>query len=133
MLPCEIVEAGNDFENAEYGLNQKYIANDFDIAAGATMEIETVIPTIVNNIEVADIFIYEDDNGQPGALITSFQDVEPISQTQVSDYFNMPWYEVELELPTSLTLEGGAGGSKYWLGLFVTMGSDCAPCIWFTG
>ncbi|SDX30347.1 hypothetical protein SAMN05216556_1241, partial [Aequorivita viscosa] len=63
---CTIDEDGNNFENAEFGLDLKYIANDFDIAEGTSMEIEKIIPTIVNNIGVADIFIYEDDNGQPG-------------------------------------------------------------------
>ncbi|SDX56068.1 hypothetical protein SAMN05216556_1473, partial [Aequorivita viscosa] len=123
---CEIIEEGNNFENAEIGLNSKYIANDFDIEEGTIMELNKIIPTIVNNIGVADIFIYEDNNGQPGTLITSFQDVVPTSQTQVSSNFSLPWYEVELELPTAVTLEGLPGGSKYWIGLFVTAGSDGA-------
>ncbi|SHJ78599.1 hypothetical protein, partial [Aequorivita viscosa] len=120
---CTIDEDGNNFENAEFGLDLKYIANDFDIAEGTSMEIEKIIPTIVNNIGVADIFIYEDDNGQPGNLITSFDDVTPTSQTLVSNNFNLPWYEVELDLPTSITLEGLTGGSKYWIGLTTTVGS----------
>ncbi|WP_339700571.1 GEVED domain-containing protein [uncultured Marixanthomonas sp.] len=122
--PCEIVEEGNNFENAELGLNDKYMANDFDIAEGASIEISKIIPNIVYNIDVADIFIYEDNNGKPGNLITSFDDVVPTSQTIVSNNFNYPWYEVELDLPTTVTLEGAAGGSKFWLGLFVTMGTD---------
>ena len=128
--PCEIVEAGNDFENAEFGLHTKYIANDFDIAEGETMTIEKIIPTIVNNIDTATIFIYEDNNGQPGNVITSFTEVAPISQTQVSSNFNLPWYEVELELPSPVTLEGLSGGSKYWLGLIVAYGTDAASNFW---
>jgi hypothetical protein len=121
---CNISYSSNNFENAELGLNIKYIANDFDVAAGVTLEIEKFIPTIVNNITTANIFIYEDNNGQPGQLITSFEDVVPNSQTQVSSNFNLPWYEVELELPEVVSLEGGADGTKYWVGLFVTMGTD---------
>ncbi|SHK08757.1 GEVED domain-containing protein, partial [Aequorivita viscosa] len=60
---------------------------------------------------------------QPGNLITSFDDVTPTSQTLVSNNFNLPWYEVVLDLPTSITLEGLTGGSKYWIGLTTTVGS----------
>src|SRR5690606_178971 len=66
------------------------------------------------------------NNGSPGTLITSFSNVVPISQTQVSSNFSLPWYEVELELPTSVTLEGGEDGTKYWVGIITTMGTDGA-------
>src|SRR5690606_9726526 len=55
-----------------------------------------------------------------------FDDVTPLSQTQVSSNFNLPWYKVELELPSAVTLEGGADGTKYWVGLFVTQGASGA-------
>ncbi|WP_347374081.1 GEVED domain-containing protein [Aequorivita sp. Q41] len=129
-LPCEIVETGNNFENAEFGLHVKHIANDFDIAEGSSIQIEKIIPTIVNNIGAADIFIYEDNNGQPGNIITSFAGVVPTSQTQVSTNFNLPWYEVELDFPSPVTLEGLPGGSKYWLGLYVYFGTDATSNFW---
>ncbi len=129
-LPCEITEIGNDFENAEFGLHLKHVANDFDIAEGSTMSIDKIIPTIVNNIGTADIIFYEDNNGQPGTVITSFAGVVPTSQTQVSSNFNLPWYEVELDLPSTVTLEGLPGGSKYWIGIIVSLGTDATSNFW---
>src|SRR5690606_18065616 len=96
QIECEINFPGNNFENAEYGLNQKIVANDFDVPSNVTLNVEKIIPTIVNNITDANIYFYEDNNGSPGTLITSFSNVVPISQTQVSSNFSLPWYEVEL-------------------------------------
>ncbi len=123
---CELNFPSNNFENAEYGLNQKIIANDFDVASDVTLNVEKILPTIVNNITDANIYFYEDNNGMPGTLITSFSNVVPVSQTQVSSNFSLPWYEVELELPASVSLEGGENGTKYWVGIITTMGTDGA-------
>lgn len=120
---CEIVY--DDFDISSQGsnnhaINTNYagyswiIANDFDVPEGETIEISKFIPTLINYATNADIYFYENNNGVPGTLITSFLDVaaDDINLLGNTEY-NNPIYEATYLLDETVELTSG----KYWVGI----------------
>lgn len=110
---CEVNYAGNNENSLD--VSTPILSSDFEILT----ETSANVTQIVANIEraaftsSANIYLYEDNEGQPGALIRSFEDVAYASQTEVGTIGGSPVYECAWDLPEVVELESG----KYWLGL----------------
>ncbi len=113
---CKLDFEGN-LENA-YSVSNEYItANDFTVPAGDTMYITSVIPNLANQSSRANIYFYNDNNGNPGSVIASFENLSYSSQTEIGTLAagNYPVYEVVMNLPNPIELTAG----KYWLAIHV--------------
>ena len=108
---CEVAYPSNDFENWLPNSQFEILANDFDIPQGSTAVVTQIVPNFVRYSYGTDIYIYEDQNGIPGSLITSFTNVQYASQTEIGQCSGGTVYEVVMDLPTPLELTGG----KYWI------------------
>lgn len=120
---CEIVYDNFTIENQgnnNHAINTNWndiswiVANDFDVPEGETVEISNFIPTLINYATNADIYFYENNNGVPGELITSFLDVatDDINLIGNTQYDN-PVYEATYLLPNTVELTSG----KYWIAM----------------
>lgn len=91
------------------------VANDFDIPAGASAQVTQITANIARAMftSSANIYLYEDNMGQPGELIQNFPNVAYTSRTEAGTIGGYPIYECVWDLPSSVELESG----KYWLGL----------------
>ena len=113
---CEISECEIDYPiaNMDDGLLFGYLANDFDVEAGTILSLTQVVPTLINKIGSATITFYDNNNGQPGTVITSFENVLPTSQPQIgSTSFGWDVFDAVLELPNTVEFSEG----KYWISL----------------
>lgn len=108
---CEITYPGNNFETSIPNSQFTRLANDFDIPEGSTAVVTQIIPNFIRFSYGADIYFYEDNNGIPGDLITSFTNAPYASQTEIGQSTGGTVYEVVIDLPTPLELNGG----KYWV------------------
>jgi len=116
LYNCELSECEIDYPigNLDDGLLFGYLANDFDVEVGTTLSLTQVIPTLINKIGSATITFYEDNGGEPGTVITAFNDVVPTSQPLIgSTSFGWDVFDAYLELPSTLEFEEG----KYWISL----------------
>lgn len=111
---CEINYPGNGF--GLLPISNPIVANDFDIPQGSNALLVQITANIARAAysSSANIYFYEDNNGVPGALITSFLNTPYTSQTEVGSV-GYPVFECVFDLPTPLSLSEG----KYWLGLNV--------------
>lgn len=93
------------------------VANDFIIPAGTSASVTKITANIVRAMfsASANIYLYSDNQGQPGDLIKSFTNVPYSSRTEVGSIGGFPVYESVWNLPSSVDLPSG----KYWLGLNV--------------
>ena len=89
------------------------IANDFDVPEGQIISVTKFIPTLIFPSVEGDIYFYEDNNGVPGTLIVSFQDVELNSSSIIDGNINEAIYI----LPEIVELTSG----KYWVGFHTEM------------
>lgn len=110
---CEVDYPGNN----EYliGIVSPIAASDFELPEGTVSKVTKIEANIVRAMFTAsaNLYFYEDNNGAPGELITSFQSIPYESQTESGTIGGFPVYKCVWELPQSIELEGG----KYWLGL----------------
>lgn len=109
---CETVYPSNNFEfglpNSQFTL----LANDFDIPeGGAPVKITQIVPNFIKYSYGADIKLYKDNNGVPGDLITSFENVTYTSQTEIGEQGGNKVYEVVIDLPNAVEVSSG----KYWV------------------
>src|SRR5690554_1697330 len=73
-----------------------------------------------------DVYVYEDNSGMPGALVTMIPDVVPTSQTIIGDAFGFQAYDVEIDF-AAVNLPGQESAeTTYWIGasLDATDGSN---------
>lgn len=110
---CAIAYPGNNFEKSLPNSNFTTVANDFDVPEGETYSIKGLEANFVRYSYGCDVYLYNNNNGKPGSLITSFTNVQFTSQTEIGILGEDSVYEVKLDLPTSSQLSAG----KYWVAL----------------
>lgn len=108
---CNVTYPGNNFESSIPNSQFTLVANDFDIPEGSTAVVTQIIPNFVKFSYGSNVNFYRDNNGIPGELITSFENLQYTSQTEVGQSGGFNVYEVVIDLPTPLELTGG----KYWV------------------
>lgn len=125
--PCDIhFEYSSD--NGIGHLNAGVFADDFEIFSNQ-MQIEEITIWTFNDMGIAStIMFYEDDNGQPGSIIETFNNVSTSSKSIVDSNFGMNIYENKFHLLSTTSLERG----KYWLGIEAS-GTDVFWVISNTG
>lgn len=109
---CEVDYPGNS-ENL-IGIVAPIVASDFELPAGTSTvtQVEANIARAMFSSS-ANIYIYQDNNGAPGALITSFENVDYVSRVDAGTIGGSPVYKSTWKLPEPIDLQGG----KYWLGI----------------
>lgn len=109
---CEINYPGNGYSLLP--ISNPIVANDFDIPQGSNALLVQISANIARAAysSSANIFFYQDNNGVPGDLITSFLNTPYTSQTEVGTV-GYPVFECVFDLPIPISLSEG----KYWLGL----------------
>lgn len=116
--PCDIHFA-HDISNGIGPLNEYLIADDFEIYS-AQMEVEEATFWIFGNADLVgaeELIFYEDNNGEPGNVVESFNNVSVHSQPVVGNNYNMDIREVKFVLPSTIILDRGV----YWVGLKVSL------------
>lgn len=124
---CQIqytIDSINAQDDVNHAINTNWaglewiVANDFDVPAGETLKFTAFIPTLLQYAMEGDVYFFEDNNGQPGNLITSFQNIN-MSNINLLGTTSLggPVYEATYELPTEVILTEG----KYWVGLHAEM------------
>src|SRR5690625_3266470 len=123
------VEYEVSHENALGNLQLLLYANDFVVANGVTMSVESLtVDIFADYTDATTLAIYENNGGQPGAVIESFSNVAPTSKTLVGSAFGFNIYESVFDFPTAVELEAGT----YWVGLQVSTGSEGTSGYWAT-
>lgn len=104
---------GNHGVNTNYAGNAWIIANDFDVPEDTTYQLKSFHPVLVNYATAADIYIYANNNGQPGTLLHTFEDIAMNNMVPLGNNpYGNPIYEAEYILPNTVEMTTG----KYWIG-----------------
>ncbi|SHK35921.1 T9SS type A sorting domain-containing protein [Epilithonimonas mollis] len=110
---CSINYPSNNFQNS-VSFSNVLVANDFIVPAGQTMKVNKIVPNFVRFSYGTNVYIYKDNNGQPGELVKSFENLTYEFQNQVGTASNgFAVYEVSIKLPETVELQSG----KYWVAM----------------
>jgi len=110
---CNINYPSNNFQSL-VSFSNVLVANDFIVPAGQTLKVNKIAPNFVRFSYGTSVYIYKDNNGQPGELVKSFDNLTYESQTQIGIATNgFPVYEVNIKLPETVELQSG----KYWVAM----------------
>jgi hypothetical protein len=136
FAPCTQTTNGTFEQSFGSNFSNFVIADDYYVAAGETSTIQTVVINVLtpqgNDIASADIKIHIDVSGFPGAVLEFFDDIVPSDQIVIQPWTNgNDFHQVTFDLSSSsLELEGGAAGSKYWISLKTTATSGTDNEYW---
>jgi len=96
------------------GFTNSLVANDFTVPAGQTMKVNKIVPNFIRFSYGTSVNIYKDDNGQPGQLVKSFENLTYESQSQIgTSSSGDAIFEVSIKLPETVELQSG----KYWVAM----------------
>lgn len=126
---CEYNQPGNSFESGRISMHDVYTnvnqsADDFDVPANSCMVLSQVISNhmSVNNLSSVNIYIYDDNAGNPNNLIASYIGVS-YTFNNIGSAFGLTVREITAYLPQDLELCGGPTGTKYWISVTCATGS----------
>ena len=124
------VEQPGSLSNGLGNLVALFIADDFEVEANTILHANVLsLKTLGDITEATTLAIYSDNGGVPGAEIESFSNLVPSSKTFVGVNFAFDTYAVVFDLPTTVDLDGGETGARYWVGLQV---GGAGPVYWET-
>ncbi|MBI9035346.1 MAG: carboxypeptidase regulatory-like domain-containing protein [Bacteroidales bacterium] len=103
-----------EMTNSANKLETSFAADDFIVPAGETWGVSYVklVGTYPDTEETSDtlhVFFYENDNGVPGDVIHSYENITAFNQTLIDDEYNT--YEFEITLPETTSFTEG----QYWM------------------
>ena len=105
-------------ENGHANISSSLIANDFKVEANKSFNLSRLHFDFLlqDEPESANITIYEDNNGQPGNVVKSFENLE----SSGLEYFDSgigPFQLVRtnFDLPSSVELNGNEAGQTFWI------------------
>ncbi len=124
-ISCVQSDGGNTGYNENSTLTSKdqdnLLATDITVPVGENFTLDKltvyiwVLPGA--NINDADIVFYQDDNGSPGDVMTTYDNIVPTSIDYVNTNYGYDWYEVDFEI-APLFLSGEIDNiSTYWVSL----------------
>ena len=123
---CGITGPSNSMEDGKSFTKNlgRIVANDIAVPADSDMLLEKItisafIGGVGSGVNAAnvDVFIYENNSGAPGALVTSQTSLVPTSQTVIGSNFGYDLWEVVLDID-DVDLPGTFGAeTTYWIGL----------------
>lgn len=107
--------------------NDCIAANDIDVAANSDFTINRITFNMEQGLGpestsglTFDVYLFENNGGVPGTLVTQQLDIVPFSIQPAS----IGGFDVVIDLPTTVTLSNSTSTlKKYWLGL----GTDIVP------
>ncbi len=136
--PCIFNGPGNAYENGKSCTQNlgRVVANDVVVLQTEEMNLSSIRASIFMgatgsgvNAAFVDYYIYEDDGGQPGAIIGGEFSAVPISQIVTGTNFGFDVWDVEIEVPDILLPGGGGAPITYWIGLSVEA-TDGSNVFW---
>lgn len=121
----------------ETGLNcssttNRKTANDILLNQNEDLEL-TQIKTnlfVTGDVDVVDVFYYDDNNGLPGTVIGSQLNITPTFQSVIGISQSQEIREVILDVDPFLFEGSGSGPSTYWVELSVTNASQSDFIFW---
>ncbi|MEL6811036.1 MAG: T9SS type A sorting domain-containing protein [Bacteroidota bacterium] len=123
--PCDINGSSNAFENGKSFTHSlgRIVANDITVPSGENLTIEKIVVNVFIgaadsgvNASFADIYIYNDNNGEPGAVDGGEFGVIPSSQLVVGSNFGFDVWQVELDIP-DYTVYSNNSPVTFWIGI----------------
>lgn len=126
MPPCGENNDSNAFENGKSCTKNlgRIVANDFMVNGGETLTLETVVVNLFIgatgsgvNASIVDIYYYNDNNGEPGAVIGGEFGSFINSQSVVGSNFGFDVWQVELDVIDRSFHSTGGANKRYWIGL----------------
>ena len=141
--PCSLTGVSNNFEDGKNCTQNlgRIVANDviaYDGGLGQdylTLEVillNAFIGEVGSGINAAfvDVYIYEDNNGSPGGLVTSQLGFIPNSQVVVGANFGFDIWELTLDIADVELVDLFFGdGTTYWIGISIEA-TDGSEVFW---
>lgn len=135
-------QGGVNFRNYSYENTLIYniAANDLQIESGNDFTLESInLNALIyngcyeDNVEYLDIYIYEDNDGQPGSLLASQLAVVPVSMVYIRNYFSWNLFDVKLDIDDILLASDPLELKTYWIGASLKLdgiGSCSENALW---
>ncbi len=135
---CSTEALSNAFENGKSFTQNlgRIVAHDTEVPSATDFTLETVnLNAFIGasgsgvNAAFVDVYIYEDNAGTPGTLITSELGLTPTSQTVVGSNFGFDVWDVEIDVTDILLPSDGATPTTYWIGVALEA-TDASNSFW---
>lgn len=111
---CEIGSDGT-LERIEENLQEYIIADDFYVEGGHLLRINQIELNLFSAVNRVDVFLYDDNDGNPGTEIKSFENIAPSSMIAQGEYDGHTLYSTVIDIPKT-ELVGDDQGRTYWIG-----------------
>lgn len=120
MGPCSSEVPSNASENGLFfgGAQNQFLAVDVDVAPDDEFIVEVITINVVDMATTITINFMEDVAGLPGNVLFTLEETTDFDITDeviVGNNFGFDFYQYTIELITTVQLDGGVAGSKYWM------------------
>jgi hypothetical protein len=103
--------------------NSCQVADDFIVPAGECWLVDGVtLNYLVSSVDSLNIYFYNHGTNAPGALITAVTH-PAFSAVPRGSHLGMNAWEISVQFASPISLCGGAGGTRYWMGSQVVKSS----------
>lgn len=116
---CNPFTVSNGFEGSS-DISSKYVAHDFFVETNTTFKVNQLILNSVSASlpENLTLTFYKDDAGKPGEQIVEYASLDVTSSEEIGTIGSNSVYRLTLNLPETLSLDGGETGSDYWVSVY---------------
>lgn len=134
---CNLGTVGNFEDGQSFSKSLNHIvAQDIIVPADQYMmlnkiNLNAIIGKTGSGVNAAnvDIYVYEDDGGIPGDLVTMVENIVPILQTDVTEESDYQFWDIELDFDV-IELAGQEGEETvYWIGASLET-TDSSDALW---
>jgi len=124
--PCGINNASNAFENGKSFVRSidRIVANDIEVPGGQQLTLEVLaINAFIGasgsgvHASFVDIYYYNDNGGEPGAIIGSELGLVPTFQTVVGSNYGFDVWQLDLDVADRTFYPQGGNAKTYWIGI----------------
>jgi len=136
--PCGVNNESNAFENGKSCTRNinRIVANDFIVPGGEELTLKSMLVNVfigatgsgVNALEM-DIIYYNDNGGEPGAIIGGEFGFWPTSQAVVGTNFGFDIWQIELDVTDRVFHDQAGNPATYWIGLTIEA-TDGSNLFW---
>lgn len=120
---CSQIIVGNDQEGGIGPLNELIVANDIRLDPNEIFQLDHIefnaILETGESIQSIELYVYENNQNQPGSEVLSLVDLVPSSVEELGQDQDFSFFTVGLDLEESINLVSLADGAIYWIGLSI--------------